>query len=133
MAHTITPKDPARRILLITLTAPYNFRTESAQVITELQTILGDITNTVYLIYDVRQLNFSFSDLIDGVSSGFARQSTEFEKQLNKNGRMILVGSSTLINVGAKTAARFSPERTFPVFKTPEEAMDYAQSELAKP
>jgi hypothetical protein len=132
MSHTITPKDVNKRILLITLSDPYDFRTESTKIMDELHGILGNITDIVYVIYDVTKLSISFSDIIDGVSSGFARPRNDADKQLNKYSRMILVGASTLITVGAKTAARFSPERPFPVFKTVEEALDYVQTDLAK-
>ena len=131
MTHTITEKHPKKRIILIATSDPYDFRTETTQIITELQNILGTITETVYMIYDVRNLSINFSSIIDAVS-GFARPNSEFAKQLDEHGRMILVGAGTLVNVGAKTAARFSPEKPLLVFKTPEEALAHAQAELAK-
>lgn len=131
MAHTVTPKDNNKRVVLITLADPYDFRNESAKVTEELHTILGDVNQIVYLIYDVSKLSITFSDIVSGVT-GFARQSSTFEKQLNQYSRVVLVGTSTLINISAGAASRFSPERPFPVFKTVEEALNYAQAELAK-
>lgn len=132
MAYTITAKDINKRIILITLSNPVNARNESNEIMAELQAILGTLTNTVYTIYDFRQVTVSFSDIVTGISSSIARPRTEFEKDLSKHGRLVLVGSGTVVAVAAKTSARFLPDKPFPVFQTPEEAVDYAQAELAK-
>jgi hypothetical protein len=131
MVHTITPKDQAKRILLITVTNPVNPRAEPDQIVNELSTIVGDVTGTFYIIYDIGNAGITFSDIISGITN-FARQSSAFEKKMSEQGRMILVGAGTLLNVAAKAAARFSPDRPFPVFKTQEEAIDHAKTELAK-
>jgi len=130
MTHTFVEKQP-KRILVITVSDPFDFRAEPAKIMSQLNSMFEDITEPVYVIYDIRKLSISFSNIIDGVA-GFARPGSDFEKKLNKYGRMILVGSGTLITVTAKTAARFSPERPFPVFGTPEEAIEYAKAEIAK-
>lgn len=132
MVHTITPKDRNNRILVITLSNPFDMRTEVPRIMNELETMLGTITNTFYIIYDLRQVNIGFSDIVTGVStSGIARAKSEFEKQLDEYAVISLVGAGTIVSVGAKTVSRFSPAVPG-VFKTVEEAIEYARAELAK-
>ncbi|MBN1312118.1 MAG: hypothetical protein JXB30_11930 [Anaerolineae bacterium] len=130
MTHTIEDKGSGR-IVLITIANPVDVRNEPNEIVNELQPIVGDVNDTFYLIYDMRNVTINFGDIISGITS-FARQTTEFEKHLNKYGRMILVGTSALVSVSAKAAARFSPERAFVVFKTAEEALEHARSEITK-
>ena len=130
MPHTLVSKHPNKRILLITLSDPFDFRKEPPQVMDELRTTLGSVTETTYIIYDVKGLTINISGIIDAVSA-FARPDREFDKQLEKYGRMVFVGLGSLVSIGAKTAARFSPGKAFPIFGTLEEAMEYVQTELA--
>lgn len=130
MAFSIAEKD-GKRIVLVTISDPFNLRTELPQMTDQLLATLGDINDTVYLIYDVRQLSLNFSDIISGVA-GFGRPQTELDKRLAQHGRMLLVGTSTLINVAAKAAARLAPSKPTLAFDTPEQAVEYAKAELAK-
>lgn len=131
MSHSVLSKHMNNRIVLITASNPYDFRTETTQILNELQNLLGVLTDTTFVIYDVRGLTINVEGIINSVS-GFARPRTEFDQKLDQYGRMILVGTGTFVTIGAKTASRFSPEKPLPVFPTPEEAISYAQAELAK-
>ncbi len=131
MSHTVISKHSGNRILLITLSDPFDFRNEPIQYMNELHTLLGSVTNTLYLIYDARNLTINIEGIINSVST-FAHPRADFEKQLNTHSRMIFVGTGTFIKLGAKTAGRFAPQKAFPVFDTVDQALDYARAELAK-
>jgi hypothetical protein len=130
MTYTITEKQ-GKQILLVTISDPFSLRTDMPQMTEQLHTALGEVTSMVYMIYDIRQFSLNFADIISGVT-GFSRPQTKLDKQLAQHGRMILVGSSTLITVAAKAAARLSPSKPTLTFATPEEAVEYARAELAK-
>ncbi|MBN1429965.1 MAG: hypothetical protein JXB07_16470 [Anaerolineae bacterium] len=97
----------------------------------EMYNMLGDLSSTIYLVYDISQLSLDFSHIVSGFA-GFARPQSAFEAQLKEYAVMILVGSSTLISVAAKTAARLAPNKPTLLFETQEEALAYAQAEMAK-
>lgn len=130
MSHSVQEKQ-GKRILLVTASDPFDFRVEQTQLMDELHALLGEVKDTTYIIYDVRHLDLNFGSIVSGVS-GFTRPQTEFDKQLGQHARMLLVGSSTLITVAAKTVARILPNKPTLIFDTPEEAFTYAQAELAK-
>ncbi|MBN1311582.1 MAG: hypothetical protein JXB30_09195 [Anaerolineae bacterium] len=130
MTYSIVDKYQ-NRILLITVSDPFDFGTEPAQIRRELHTILGDITHTIYLIYDMKCLTVGFSDLISEAAT-LNQPQNEFEEQLQKHGRMILIGSGTPITITAKTVAQLIPHKPIHVFETPEEALEHAHAELAK-
>lgn len=128
MAFSMVEK-AGKRILLITVSDPFDVRTDLARFLDQLRAALGELDSTTYLIYDIRGLSISFSDIISGVS-GFGRPHTEFDTQLQEHSRMLLVGSGTLITIAAKTVSRLMPHKPTLVFDTPEKALEYAQSEL---
>ena len=128
MSHSIQAKH-GRRIFLITISDPFDFRAEMGQLTEEMQSTIGEITSIIYLIYDIRHLSINFSDIINGVT-GLARPQTEFDKQLMEYARMIMVGSGPLISIAAKAAARLTPDKPTLLFATPEEALKHAEAEL---
>jgi len=129
MPYSIVDKQH-KRILLITVSEPFDYSTETAQIRADLHAILGDIAHTIYLIYDISQVSFSFSDLVSEMAA-FAQSESDFEKQLLEHSRMILVGVSTLVMIVARTIAQVAPSKPTRAFETVEEALKHAEAELA--
>jgi hypothetical protein len=119
-------------ILLIALFDPCNTREASRATQEEITQRFVDAINPFFVIYDVRGLSITFEDVFMMISDA-VYMPPESKSLFEKYGRMLIVGTGPLISLIVVSAGRFLPTR-WPVkaFETPEEALEYAHSQLAE-
>lgn len=90
------------KVLIATLLEPYDPISDTVQIAMELQKRLDSSNEDVNLITDLRNINVTFSDLIQGLAVAYKTPGSVFA---NPRLKSFTVGSDLLIQIGAKAVS----------------------------
>lgn len=131
MAYKIT--QPANQsTIVVQIRNPLDPQLDPLHIMQDIGKLIGNITGTFYVIYDLRELTVTFPDIVKGLVGGFRSNIPELSI-LRERGKMIFVGAGHLVELMAKSGQRLQPDQsTIKVFATVEEALAHAREQLAK-
>jgi hypothetical protein len=129
MPYTVTQLDDLP-ILLITVSDPCDIRETSHATQDEIIRRFAGVTRPFFVIYDIRGLSITFEDVFTMISDAIYTP-PERKGIFEKYGRILLVGTGSLMPLITVSAGRFLPTSgPARAFDTPEEALEYAHSQI---
>lgn len=121
---------PDEPIILVTIEQGYNMNREARETNEAISNLIGAGESGVYLIYDLRFLQMSFSDLVVALADNAQKSAgTASDSRL----RPVVVGSGEMIKLGnmAMQQEQYGGLK-IPMFPTPEEALSFIRDQLRK-
>lgn len=119
-------KLPDEPIGVITYSEPVDFQEEPSEII---RALIEHEEELQYVIHDIRELKFSFSDLVLGLAASFRPNKPELRSEFGFN--TVVVGSNTLIKLAVQSVRQVQyGGRELLHFDTLDEALTHIKDRL---
>lgn len=130
MPYTVTQLDDMP-ILLIEFRDPCDVINDSHATQDEIIRRFAGVSRPFFIIYDIRKLSITFDDVVTMITDA-VNISDDNKSVFEKYGRILIVGAGPLVPLVTVSSSRFLPTSgQAKAFDTPEEALEYAHSQIA--
>jgi len=131
MAFTVE-KLPDEPIIIITFRNPSNPTEDYGPLLDQVAKLCEGLEGPIYRITDLRQVNFSFSDMVVSIAEEFksGRPGSAADPRI----KAVLAASGELVKLAAESVKQeqYGAQSDTPIFTSLDEAIAYARAELAK-
>ena len=129
MQTTVQPF-PGEPIVVTTYSEPYHPEKDIVESNHEINAILKEIDGKIYLINDIREVDFSFSQVVVSMATAFKDRSALPPDRING----IAVGTQAMLKLFVNSAKQFQyGEVSIERFDTVEEAIAFVREQLGSP
>ena len=131
MAFTVE-KLPDEPIIVITFRNPSNPTQDYGPLLDQVAKLCEGLEGPIYRITDLRQVNFSFSDMVVAIAEEF--KSGKPGSAADPRIRTVLAASGELVKLAAESVKQeqYGARNDTPMFTSLDEAIAYSRAELAK-